>query len=29
MQHGMPEIEMKDDCFHTEFTVARRSVMPR
>ena len=23
MRHGVPEIEMNDDCFHAEPTVAR------
>ena len=25
MRHGVPEIEMNDDCFHAESTVARRN----
>ena len=25
MRHGVPEIEMNDDCFHAESAVARRN----
>ena len=27
-RHGVPEIEMNDDCFHAESTVATRNAAP-
>ena len=28
MRHSVPELEMNDDCFHAESTVARRNAAP-
>ena len=27
MRHGVPEIEINDDCFHAESTFARRNAV--